>query len=102
LILLHLAKEPVSFRVGELEMKPVFVTISPHLSHILYFISSTYLISKRLKIERTLMANPIRKELERKRTNLSDQDLNQLEAELNELSNIIIGYYLSERKKRHS
>ena len=33
-------------------MKPVFVTISPHLSQILYFIINTHLSSKMLEIER--------------------------------------------------
>ena len=106
-LLWHLAKRPASlFEFGELEIIPVFVTNSPHSSQILYFISKSYTISKRIKSERIKMSEILRDELEKVRPNLkkqngdelNDQDMIRLEAELNELSNIIIDSYPNQRK----
>ena len=110
-MLWHLAKRPASlFEFGELEIIPVFVTNSPHLSQTLYFISKSYTISKRIKSERTKMSEILRDELEKVRPNylkqngekLNDQDMIRLEAELSELANIIIDSYLSQKKKQQN
>lgn len=83
-------------------MIPVFVTNSPHLSQTLYFISNNYLINKSTGKERKFITKSLREELKKKRPNLSDQDINQLKAELNVLSKLIIDSYLDKNESKET